>query len=325
MFFISRYRNVWYSNNLTIKVFLCEKVPVTSNPNFTDRENLMKRAYADERHLEVRVRTHELYTVPKIDFHNWVLDQHKFWRGDEWVLDIGCGQGDYFNGVLEHIPDGWYIAADLSIGMVRRARQHTNASQVEFVVQDAQALTFPDNSFDIVLANHMLYHVPDLNRALAEIHRVLRPDGMLMTAVNSQFTMYEFKTLSRRALTLLGHTVPEENETISKDGFTLENASSKLSHHFRGVVRYEVPSSLVFHDAKPVIDYIDSMRSLEESSLPQGITWEDYMTVMASQIERLIGHFGELIVNKLSGVILATDIGGFAGEYFSMLDERLAE
>lgn len=291
---------------------------------FTDRDNLMKRAYADQRHLQVRLRTHELYTVPKFDFQEWVLSQHRSWRGDEIVLDIGCGMGDYFEGVLKRLDrGGQYIAGDLSIGMLRSATEHALANQVNFSVEDVQYLPFATNSFDVVLANHMLYHVPNLSHALSEIHRVLRPGGVLITAVNSQFTMLEFNTLTRRALTLLGHALPDEGETsISFEGYSLENASMKLARYFRGVVRYEIPSALVFDDPQPVIDYLESTRALREDTLPVGVIWEDFMLIMRSQVERLISHFGELVVNKLTGVLIGTDAGGFAENYFENLDRQ---
>jgi SAM-dependent methyltransferase len=289
----------------------------------TDRENLMKHAYADERNLEIRTRTHEQYTVPQHDFFDWVLSQHHFWRGDEWVLDAGCGRGNYFDSVLARLNDeARYFAGDFSSGMVRRAAQHELANYIDFAVEDLQAIPFPDNTFDVVMANHVLYHVPDLDLALSEIHRVLRPDGVLLSAVNSQFTMVEFNTLTRRAYTLLGHPDTEEPDNmISFDGFTLENASVKLARVFRGVARYEIPSALIFDEVDPVVDYLDSMRALRESSLPPGIAWEDFMMIMRNQIERLISHFGELVVNKLSGVLIATEKGGFAAEYFALYDE----
>jgi SAM-dependent methyltransferase len=301
-------------------------VPVSDihhpNRQYTNRDNLMKNAYVDERHLEIRIRTHDLYTVPKYDFQDWVLSQHAFWRGNEQVLDLGCGMGDYFEAVLKRIPSGRYFAADLSEGMLKKASSHPLAEQVTFFLQDAQALAFPDHTFDIILANHMLYHIPDLHHALDEIHRVLKPNGVLITAVNSQFTMLEFNTLTRRALTFLGHPTPDDSDTISKEGYSLENGSAKLSKHFRAVVRYEIPSALVFHDSQPVIDYLDSTRSLKEDTLPNGVIWEDYMMVMANQVDKLINHFGELVVNKLSGVLLATDGGGFAEQYLEQLDNQ---
>lgn len=293
-----------------------------SSPNYTDRDNLMKRAYADERHLETRVRTHELYTVPQFSFPEWVLGQHQHWQGNEWVLDVGCGMGVYIDQIQERIPQGHLFATDLSYGMINRATQNDHPQRATFFVQDAQHIAFPANTFDIVLANHMLYHMPDINDALNEIHRVLKPNGVLITAVNSQFTMLEFATLKRRALTLLGYPPADEENTISYHGFDLENGSVKLARHFRGVVRYEVPSALVFKDPQPVIAYVDSLRSLDEDNLPAGVAWEDYMMVMTNQIDRLISHFGELIINKLSGVLIASDGGGFAAKYFETLDGK---
>lgn len=293
-----------------------------SSPNYTDRDNLMKRAYVDERHLETRIRTHELYTVPQFGFPEWVLGQHQYWQGNEWVLDVGCGMGVYIEQVLQRIPQGHFFATDLSYGMVNRASQQEDAHQATFLVQDAQGIAFPDNTFDVVLANHMLYHMPDLDAALSEIHRVLKPTGIIIAAVNSQFTMLEFVTLKRRALTLLGYPPPDEENSISYEGFDLENGSVKLARHFRGVVRYEVPSALVFQEPQPVIAYVNSMRSLDEDNLPPGVAWEDYMMVMTNQIDRLISHFGELIINKLSGVLIASDAGGFAAQYFATLDGK---
>lgn len=292
------------------------------SPNYIDRDNLMKRAYVDERHLETRIRTHELYTVPQFSFPEWVLGQHQYWQGNEWILDVGCGMGAYVEQSLQCVPDGHLFSTDLSYGMVDRARQNNVGEQASFFVQDAQNIAFPDNVFDVVLANHMLYHVPDLHGALDEIHRVLKPDGVIITAVNSQFTMLEFATLKRRALTLLGYPPPDEETTISHEGFDLENASVKLARHFRGVVRFEIPSALVFQQPQPVIDYVNSMRSLDEDNLPAGIAWEDYMMVMTNQIDRLVSHFGELVINKLSGVLIASDEGGFAAKYFATLDGR---
>jgi SAM-dependent methyltransferase len=306
----------WYTKALSIPV---SDFQLPDN-SFTNRDKLMKRAYADERNLEIRIRTHDLYTVPKFDFHEWVLAQHTYWRGDEWVLDVGCGMGDYFDSVLKRIPNGRYFAADLSYGMLKKAITHPQANEVSFLVQDAQSLSFPDHTFDVVLANHMLYHVPNLHRALEEIHRVLKPTGVLITAVNSQFTMQEFTALERRTLTYLGHPSNLDDESISPEGYTLQNGPGKLAKHFRGVVRYDIPSALVFHDSQPVIDYIASTRDLREDSLPTGVTWEDFMMIMTSQVDRLISHFGELVVQKLSGVLIATDGGGFAEEYFEMWD-----
>jgi SAM-dependent methyltransferase len=204
--------------------------------------------------------------------------------------------------------------------MARLATQHPAADHLQIVNTDAQALPFPNAAFDVVLANHMLYHIPDLDRALSEIRRVLKPEGMLVAATNSVMNMPEFDQLKWRALGRLGvsdHNM--EPADSSTRGFRLEDGTRRLHHHFYAVVRYDLPGALVFPEVKPVVDYLNSMRDLEEERLPRRVSWEDYMAVMTEQVQRLINHFGELTVTKLSGVLLATQEGGFIRDYKSVL------
>lgn len=93
-----------------------------------------------------------------------------------------------------------------------------------------------------------------------------------------------------------------------------------LGRHFRAVARYDLPSALYFPEVDPVLEYLNSMRSLREAELPVGVSWAELMTMLEKQITRLIRHFGELKVSKLAGVIVGTDGGGFARDYLARLD-----
>jgi len=282
----------------------------------TDRETLITAAYATDEHLAVRYRIHEQYTRPSVDFQQWLLDTLQ-WSGDEWVLDVGCGPGTYFKGVAARAPRGRHVAGDLSFGMARQARQNSAAETFAVVNLDAQRLPFADATFDVVLANHMLYHVGDLPGTMAEIRRVLRPDGVLVAGTNSQDNLPELDTLLRRSCALLGH--PRIGARISTE-FSLERGSMLLGRHFRAVARYDLPSAFHFPDVDPVLEYLNSTRSLREAELPAGVTWAELMTMLEKQITRLIRHFGELKISKLAGVIVATDGGGFARDYLTRLD-----
>jgi SAM-dependent methyltransferase len=279
----------------------------------TNREILTQKAYATDRALAIRQRTHEQYSVPQINFAEWVLSRTE-WHGDECVLDIGTGSGSYFDAIRERIPNGRLIAGDLSFGMVRKARQKHRLDEI--LNTDVQALPFPRRTFDLVLANHMLYHVPDLNAALSEIHRVLKPTGTLVAATNSQYNLPELEQIIRRTYSLLGARNTEV-ELLRPYQFYLEDASIKAGRHFFAVARYDLPGALVFPSAQPVIDYVDSMRYLREARLPPNITWEDFITVFGDQLRRIIAHYGELVVSKLAGLIVASDAGGFVNDYVS--------
>jgi SAM-dependent methyltransferase len=290
---------------------------MTSSPG-TDRDLLTQKAYATDEHLAIRQRIHETYSVPPINFTEWVLERVN-WRGDEKTLDLGAGSGAFFGPIGQKAPHGTLVGADLSLGMMQAAKQKPGADLL--LNADAQELPFANGYFDLVMANHVLFYVPDLDRALREIHRVLKPTGVLVAATNSQFTMPEFDQLFRRAFSLLGATGTEIEIGMSKStaAFSLEDAPVKLSRHFQAVARYDLPSVLVFPTKQPVLEYFGSMRALKEPLLPRRVSWDDLMNVLSDHVQRLITHFGELVVNKLSGVVVATDSGGFASEYVERL------
>jgi SAM-dependent methyltransferase len=290
------------------------------NPG-TDPDILTSQAYSNDENLAIRYRTHELYSRPKVDFAQWTVDT-LHWRGDESVLDVGSGPGSYAKLVQDRTPHGAYVAGDLSLGMARKAREQVGGPHTHALNFDAQELPFPDASFDVVLANHVLHHVPDIDRALAEIHRVLRPDGCLIATANGQNTMPEFETLSRRACTLLGY--PRQEFLAPHRHFALENGTLRLARVFRAVARYDLPGAFYFPAVEPAIDYLNSLRAIRAPYLPAGVSWDDFMEVMEKQITRLIRHFGELQVQKLAGALVATDGGGFAAEYLRRFDNHHA-
>ena len=295
----------------------------------TDRDNLMHNAYASDEALVVRQRTHDLYTSPRINFPEWVLNRIA-WRGDEQVLDVGMGSGLYFEAIQARIPNGRLIGADLSLGMVQHAAHLSSASHVGLANTDVQALPFPDHFFDVVLANHMLYHIPNINQALTELRRVLKPEGLLIAATNARyngnndFNMGEFDNLIGRGCQGLGMRRSEIEtlmETIhqSTGEFTLENAPGILSHHFFAVQRSDLPGTLIFPEAQPAVDYVNSMRALREPFLPASIPWSALILAIKSWLESRMTFSSYLAVPKLSGVLVATNRGGFVHDYAQRL------
>src|SRR5258707_8629748 len=215
-----------------------------TNSPATDREILTHQAYANDELLKVRQRTHELYSFPQLNFKEWVLDRIA-WRGDERVLDIGAGPGSYFTLTRGRIPKGQLVAGDLSLGMARQAVENPDAGTV--LNFDAQTLPFSDGAFDVILANHMLYHVPDLDATLVEFRRVLRPNGCMVAATNSQYNLPEFEQLIRRAYGLLGAVGPDiEPMYPMEHNFALEDGAVRMARHFFAVERFDLPSALSF-------------------------------------------------------------------------------
>ncbi|MFO7322935.1 MAG: class I SAM-dependent methyltransferase [Chloroflexota bacterium] len=268
--------------------------------------------------LRCRQEIYDRYSVPRVDFQRWVLERVN-WRGDEHVLDAGCGEGNYVEALAQLCPDVKYTGIDLSHVMLDR---HPDSRHT--TVGDVEHLPFPDNTFDVVMANHMLFLVSDRNRALREFHRVLKPEGVLLAATNSMHTMPEIQALMRRALVLLGASGKGQVQPpqFPHHAFSLENGTRQLAHHFYAVVRYDLPTALVFPDVDPVMAYLENTRELREPYLPPGVSWDDLMMVMREQIIALLTHFGELVINKISGVLVASDRGGFIHDFVDQRNGR---
>ncbi len=267
--------------------------------------------YSTDESWRIRQTTHDQYSVPPIDFIAWALGCVR-WRGDESVLDVGCGPGRWYTALTIKYPRIRYTALDLHQGMLA-----SHPGRRFAVIGHAEHLPFVDASFDVVMANHMLYHVPNIERAVQEFRRVLRPGGLVMATTNSAQNMPELQVLLRRAVTLL---VPPGSSQFQvpaapSDLFTLETGTRLLARYFYGVVRYDLPSQLVFPRVEPVLEYLESTRPVREPQLPPGVHWDDMMIIMREQINRLIEHFGELVISKLIGVLVATDRGDFLQEY----------
>jgi SAM-dependent methyltransferase len=267
----------------------------------------LQREYGNDAYLRLRQETHDQYSVPHIDFPKWVLDR-VVWRGDERLLDVGAGPGIYYQRIRERLPGVRYYGLDRSPGMLQK-----HPAQGKLPIADAQQLPFKTGTFDVVMANHMLYHVPDISHAVEEFRRILKPDGVLITATNSLQTMPEFNALFRRAIMLLsapGNIYTQSPSPVHYP-FALENGTRFLARHFYAVVRHDLPQALVFSNVDPAMVYLESWRPLREPQLPSEVVWDDVMLVMREQIARVINHFGELVVNKVTGVLIASDSGGF--------------
>jgi SAM-dependent methyltransferase len=162
---------------------------VGGNPSErNDQRYLRDVQYKDPVKLTARADLHVKYRTAPVAWVPWLVAQLD-WPSAGDILEVGCGPGWLWAEGAAALPHGMRLTlTDLSNGMVDVARERALAlaqfEAVEARVADAQTLPFGDHAFDVVVANHMLYHVPDPARAVAECARVLRPDGVLMAATN---------------------------------------------------------------------------------------------------------------------------------------------
>jgi len=113
-----------------------------------------------------------------------VLLRHGSRRVPQEILDVACGTGDLTLELARRLPDARVVGMDLTPEMIRRARRRAAraggpAETIQFDLGDMSALTYRDSQFDLVTAGYALRNAPDLTATIAELHRVLRPGGVL--------------------------------------------------------------------------------------------------------------------------------------------------
>ncbi|NOX29800.1 MAG: class I SAM-dependent methyltransferase [Actinobacteria bacterium] len=141
--------------------------------------------YGDGAKLDVRTALHQRFSSAMVAFPDFAASLID-WTDDTRALDCGTGTGRFWDNRYVHKASSLTLT-DLSPGMVQEAVSRARRNGFEHVTGrecDVQHLPYDDDSFDVVIANHMLYHVPDPDRAVVELARVLRPEGTLVAATN---------------------------------------------------------------------------------------------------------------------------------------------
>jgi SAM-dependent methyltransferase len=213
----------------------------------------VEQQYGDDRNLKARQSIYA-YQRPVSDIWGGSLELAGL-RGDERILDVGCGNGMYLGALHGRGHRGPVIAGDISEGMLRTARPLAGADPM--LVADVQALPFADRSFDVTLAMHMLYHVPDRAVAIAELRRVLRPEGVALVLTNSRRHFAELDDLLVECVAAA--TGVERAPVRTFVTFTLENGEPELAEQFPSIELRTFTSELVVDEIGPVLDYARSM------------------------------------------------------------------
>lgn len=255
--------------------------------NLVDQQYLLNEEYKNASNLNERLQCFQRFSTSGTDQYRWIFDHFNLGPSSR-ILELGCGPGSLWQRNLDRIPPDWTITlSDFSPGMLQEAQHNLRDSGPRFTFQviDAQAIPLESSRFDAVIANNMLFHVPDRQRALSELHRVLKPDGHLYASTFAESSFSEIRRLMR------------QDRMVSwweKLGFSLENGAEQLSFWFEHVNLYPLENTLVITEAEPLFQVIRSgidKSDVDEESL------RDLHQVVEQEITqhgalRVTAHFG---------------------------------
>lgn len=250
--------------------------------------------YSTAENLNARVKLHEKYSTNKIGFHEWVFSKMDV-RENMRILECGCGPGLLWKKNKDKIPDNCEIVLlDMSEGMLAEAEENIgviSGAKFSYIRGDIQDIPFACNSFDVVIANHMLYHVPDINLALTETKRVLKQSGMFYASTFGLDHLKELDQLTRRFVCIDGNR--------KSDRFTLENGYEVIAKVYGSVHIIRHDDSLVVTEAQDLIDYILSGSKAQEQLVGEKrIVFENEIKGMFPTLFKIRKDAGVFIAKK---------------------------
>ena len=221
----------------------------------------------------------------RLTIHNWNTHSESWfaWAGsripkDGRVLEVGAGTGQLWREAPT-TPATRLTLTDFSEAMCEELRKIPGA---EVRQTGAEDLPFEDESFDTVVANHMLYHVDSPEAALKEFHRVLRPNGTVVVALNGLDHLDE--------LLALGDKVGRPSTIRNQARITAETARPKLEKFFADVTEERFPGAFEVKSVQPVLDYLGSLGD-------EGLN-EEQQAIAKKEVEEAIARDGVFRVQK---------------------------
>jgi ubiquinone/menaquinone biosynthesis C-methylase UbiE len=267
-------------------------------PKFTDPTYLQTDQYRDAGNLNARIAIHERFSTNPQGWFPWVWDTLSALPAQARVLELGCGAGSLWSSCPERIPAGWSITlSDFSTGMLDSAWRNlvTLGRSFKFEQIDAQSIPYNDETFDIAIANHMLYHVPDRPKALGEIRRVLRPDGHLVATTVGANHLKEMDSWFE----CLDATM---DMAAFRNPFTLENGLEQMQPFFGQIEIRHYVDSLRITEIPPLMAYL-------KSSIRTGDVPEAALKALEQELDGRLQAEGAILVTKDTGLFLAVKSG----------------
>lgn len=221
--------------------------------HLTGMEKSLKNQYQNATNISSRINLHSLYSQNRQGWFPWIFEQCRISPGLR-ILELGCGDGTLWTDNLSLLPEDIFITlSDISSGMLRDARRAIGSSDTRFAFRafDCRKIPCKDESFDLVIANHVLFYCDDIPAVLKDVRRVLAPGGRFLCSAYGKAHMQEVSQLVQDF---------DERIVLSADRlyerFGRENGQSILAPFFPKAQWLSYEDCLLVQDAEPLISYV---------------------------------------------------------------------
>lgn len=255
----------------------------------------IRENYKNSDHLNVRILLHKKYSRNPQGWYPFLANQIPFAKNQK-IIELGCGNGAFWVENVGILPDQLSIVVtDISSGMVKVAKEAIDQTKLSclYDVLDLNHLTYPNESFDIIIANHVLFYANDRNKVCEDIARILKPNGVFVCTAYGQHHMKEIEQITKKFNPKI--TLSEVNLS---DLFGLENAMEYLKPHFTSVNRMDYKDRLILDDYHPLLHYILSCHGNQTEVL------HGHRKEFEYYLAELFGQKGQVEITKQAGVFV---------------------
>lgn len=273
-------------------------IKFTNIINAVNATEISVKQYKNSTNLVRRINLHEEFSTNKeIGWYEWYYEKMNL-KGNLKILEVGCGNGRLWGKNIDKVNENLDITlTDIEEKMIEATKEEIfrkkNLFKLDIV--DVSNLPYENESFDIVIANHMLYHVKDIEKALEEIYRVLKSDGSVFISTVGEDHFKELKLMIEDID--LGKT---KGQWSFIDRFNLKNGFEMLNKLFKDVYRYKYDDNLFVTTLQPILSYINSMEN-SESLVFEGKKLNALKKVLKEEIKEKKGIF----ITKEIGILVA--------------------
>ena len=224
---------------------------ILNSINFSTMEKELINQYKNSTNIDIRIKLHERYSKNPNHWFEWVYDQYEI-KSNMKVLEIGCGNGQIWLKNKSRIPNLDLTLSDISQGMLEDAKINLKGiPKIQYQCFDCHYIPFEDESFDVVIANHVLFYLQDLDQCLSEIKRVLKKKGLFYCSTYGRKHMKEITDLTKEfdpKITL--------SDVTLYNIFGLENGYQLLRKYFQCTDLKCHKDYLLVDNADDIINYI---------------------------------------------------------------------
>jgi len=261
-----------------------------------DKDIVLSLYYNVSKKLNTRIRTWRKYGKNKIFFQDWLKQKIKEHVKKNKInyLDVGCGTGDLVEQISKNECFEKIVGIDISPSMIKLCKNKVNKKNVEFQIANIEDLKFSDNLFDIITCIHVMHHVQNIRKALSELSRVLKPNGVIIITTFDDNLNQGLNKLHYLSLNEL--KFPKfMKDTKNYLRFSNNKALKILSIVFDNIKRSYYNNQLVFRNSKPAMDYYTTAMIYRNS---RGREDKRIGPKKWSQLYNLVKDKIDLIINK---------------------------